>query len=136
MIQLDKGVGEGVTLGAAEGENMTVGVGFAESRSAETPRTDGPIAGCNNRTAANTRTAANATPARPMKVLRIKCRTAWAGESSGLSTGQCFGSRSRLWRSMSRIALILVGGSSVINRMETWAWTGSDWNLLLSASYT
>ncbi len=85
MIQLDKGVGEGVALGAAEGENMTVGVGFAESRSAETPRTDGPIAGCNNRTAANTRTAANATPARPMKVLRIKCRTAWAGESFWLS---------------------------------------------------
>src|SRR2546428_3427705 len=68
-----------VTLGRSQGNGLSITIPYCERRSAETPRTDGPTAGCNNRTAAKTRMAASASPARPLEVLRIDCTTGWVG---------------------------------------------------------
>src|ERR1700680_4674790 len=68
-----------VSWGGSQGNGLSITIPDCESRSADTPGTDGPRAGCSNRTAAMTRMAASPTVARPTKILRIDRTTARAG---------------------------------------------------------
>src|ERR1700730_7310686 len=70
------------TWGPSQGNGLSITIPDWESRSAETFRSDGPIAGCNTRTAAKTRIPASAIPVSTTTALRIACTTAGPHESS------------------------------------------------------